>query len=276
MVEKSRQLVEPDNFLSNKELLETVSSISANYRMASLKLSKLRELIQVLQQEWWDSRFSELARIGSMQDRVTAAIIVIVAAVAGLALFLQRYFSQMGRALENSESRYESLAESMAGVVYRVRLEKEWILEFMSSNSKKLFGVSATEIVGQRADLVLWWMVRKRDRQRHQDTLKRAIATREPYVIEYQVRAPDGGYLWVMERGRVVDPGVPEGSVHRCPVRRYHAAARASCKARGPRAQAGRHGGEFRRGHVPDPAQRPVLSRLCERGRGGIVGPRTG
>jgi hypothetical protein len=91
--------------------------------------------LQVLQQNWWNARFGEISLLGMQQDRFITIIVCIMLGVAALALFLQRHFLRLGRALETSQVRYESLAETIEAVVYRVRLGATRTLDFMSSNS---------------------------------------------------------------------------------------------------------------------------------------------
>jgi len=208
MYQKSIPLIDSTSQVSKDSMLSDLVSVTGSYRMVTIKLAKTREFIDMAQQAWWSSRFVEIADQRRTQKIVIMTAIVAVGIIIALILLAQSRVRRLGSELAYTKLLYESQAESMNGVVYRVRFGSEWTLEYMSTNSDRLFGVPASRVIGQRADLVLWWMLRKRDRQRHLDTLTRAIETREPYVIEYQVRSPSGGLLWVMERGRVRDDEV--------------------------------------------------------------------
>ena len=209
LFQQSLPLIERKGALPPRELIASLGRSAGSYRLATLKLAKLRDFIETAQQNWWTQRFEDIAAQRRMQGYALASAIVIVGLIVGLIVLAGTRVRRLGSELATSKQQYEILAESLNGVVYRVRLGEEWILEYLSGNSERLFGVPSAQVVGQRADLVLWWMLRRRERQRHRDTLKRAIETREPYVIEYQVRVASGGYLWVMERGIVRDSGVP-------------------------------------------------------------------
>lgn len=209
MYQQGLLLMENNDGLSGEQLVLALGRISSSYRMATLKLAKLREFLETAQETWWEKRFAEIADQRATQRHMTAIAVIVVSIIVGLVVFAQTSVNRLGGELERSKRRYEHLAESMNGIAYRVRLGEEWILEYMSVNSERLFGVPSSQLIGQRVDLVVWWMLRKRDRQRHMETLRRAIETREPYVIEYQVRSPSGGYLWVMERGRVLASQTP-------------------------------------------------------------------
>lgn len=209
MYQHSLPLIESTSQASKDNMLSNLVSVTSSYRMVTIKLTKTREFIDTAQLAWWSSRFVEISDQRRTQKIVIMTAFLAVGIIVALIVLVQFRVRRLGSELAYTKLLYESQAESMNGVVYRVRFGAEWTLEYMSTNSDRLFGVPASHVIGQRADLVLWWMLRKRDRQRHRDALMRAIETREPYVIEYQVRSPSGGLMWVMERGRVRDDDVP-------------------------------------------------------------------
>ena len=209
LFQQSALLIEGKVELTGDAALSALAGVTASYRMATLKLAKAREFIEMAQQAWWAQRFDDIADQRLSQNYIVATAALTIGVIVTLVMLAQSRVRRLGSELQQTKLLYESQAEAMNGVVYRVRLGSEWILEYMSANSERLFGVPASHVMGQRADLVIWWLLRKRDRQRHLDVLKRAIETREPYVIEYQVRSPSGGHMWVMERGRVRDDDVP-------------------------------------------------------------------
>ncbi|MBU6156252.1 MAG: PAS domain-containing protein [Alphaproteobacteria bacterium] len=209
MYQHSLPLIESTSQASKDNMLSNLVSVTSSYRMVTIKLTKTREFIDMAQLAWWSSRFVEISDQRRTQKIVIMTAFLAVGIIVALIVLVQFRVRRLGSELAYTKLLYESQAEAMNGVVYRVRFGAEWTLEYMSTNSDRLFGVPASHVIGQRADLVLWWMLRKRDRQRHRDALMRAIETREPYVIEYQVRSPSGGLMWVMERGRVRDDDVP-------------------------------------------------------------------
>ncbi len=107
--------------------------------------------------------------------------------------------------LNASKTRYESLSESIDGVVYRLRLDDPWKVEYLSPNTERFFGVPAQQLVGLPANEILWWVIHRSDRARHQEALIQAAAARASYEIEFRMKSPFGGYKHMLERGRVVD-----------------------------------------------------------------------
>ncbi|NOT42050.1 MAG: PAS domain-containing protein [Alphaproteobacteria bacterium] len=195
---------------SEKELSE-VRSLVRSYRLTVLKLARARGLIQETQSIWWIAQLKKLDRLRTTQAQVSVALIAIVLLLLGLAYLVHRRVSRLSGALATSEQRYQSLSESMDGVVYRVRLGSTWVLEYLSPNTQRFFGVPASHLISLPADQILWWVIRPRDRARHRAAIDHAIRTREPYEVEYEIKTP-GGYRWVLERGRVAG-GTEAGDV---------------------------------------------------------------
>jgi PAS domain S-box-containing protein len=109
------------------------------------------------------------------------------------------------RELQASTTRYESLSESIEGIVYRLRLDERWTVEYLSPNTERFFGVAAEQLVGQPAREIFWWIVHREDRVRHDELMSAAVAQRAPYEIEFRIKSPFGGYKYMLERGRVID-----------------------------------------------------------------------
>lgn len=200
-------LVDSKGEVSNEKALTWLRSLGLSYRLSMLKLGKARDIIQDAQSSWWAARRDELDRLRSVQAEVSAFLIVVILLVIALVPVVQRRLSRLGRELADSERRYHSLSESMDGIVYRVRLGTPWVLEYLSPNTDRIFGMPASQLIGRPARKVLWWMVRQRDRDRHRAAIEKAVRTGEPYEIEYEIKAPEG-FRWVLERGRVVQSDV--------------------------------------------------------------------
>ncbi len=190
------------------DTLAAARSMTLAYRLAMIKLATVRSLVKETQRMWLTQRLGKLETLRSVQIEVSVALVALVLLAIGLAFVLHRRMSRLSGALADSEFRYQSLSESMDGVVYRVRLGSKWLLEYLSPNTQRFFGVPASQLVGLPADQILWWVIRKRDRARHRAAIDHAIETREPYEIEYEMKAPSG-YRWVLERGRVIEAEAP-------------------------------------------------------------------
>ena len=189
------------------------------HRIALIQANRARDLIRETKDQWWQRQGASLHRLRSYEFPLAIAVAVIVISLSAFGFFMQGRHSallsdlrkaenerrQEAERLVRSEERYKSLSASMDGVVYRVRLGEQWLLEYLSPNTERFFGVAATQLVGLPADQILWWVVRRRDRSHHRATIEHAIATRTAYEVEYQIKAPSGQYRWVLERGRVVE-----------------------------------------------------------------------
>ncbi|MBP6013351.1 MAG: PAS domain-containing protein [Alphaproteobacteria bacterium] len=200
-----------------------LGAVSRAQRVALIRLDRVRDLIRETKDQWWQRQGAWLHELGSYEIPIGATVAAAIIALATFGFLLQgRHaglvselrLAEAGRRKETerlalSEERYKSLSASMDGVVYRVRLGEQWLLEYLSPNTERFFGVAPPQLVGLPADQILWWVIRRRDRERHRVVIDHAVASRKPYEVEFQVKTPDGKYRWVLERGRVVDGAGP-------------------------------------------------------------------
>jgi PAS domain S-box-containing protein len=203
------QLLGPRSAPPADRTLAVARSLALSYRLSMIELAAARDLIQETQSLWWTGRLARLNGLRDFQSEISIASAGVVMLVLIAAFMVQRRVNRLSGELSASESRYQSLSESIDGVVYRVRLGPTWTLEYLSPNTHRFFGVSASQLIGLPADQILWWVVRRRDRARHRAAIDAAIRTREPYEIEYEMKGPDGAYRWILERGRVADGDTP-------------------------------------------------------------------
>ncbi|MCE9521857.1 MAG: PAS domain-containing protein [Alphaproteobacteria bacterium] len=110
-------------------------------------------------------------------------------------------------ALAANQERYESLSNSIDGVVYRLLLGNPWKVEYLSPNTERFFGVAPQQLLDLPAKEILWWAVHPEDRKRHESVLIKAIEGRTSYEVEFRMKSPFGGYRFMLERGRVVESG---------------------------------------------------------------------
>jgi PAS domain S-box-containing protein len=107
-------------------------------------------------------------------------------------------------ALRKSDAMYRSLADSLDGIVSRVRIGDVWTIEYVSPRNQEMFGIAPTQMVGLNVKDVWRFGLHRDDLERYRIAVERAVAERGSFEVEYRVREPKGGYRWVLERGRVV------------------------------------------------------------------------
>jgi PAS domain S-box-containing protein len=106
--------------------------------------------------------------------------------------------------LRDSEARFRSLVANIPGAVYRCRSNlSQWVEEFLSDAAEEISGYPVTDFINCR---VRSWatLMHPDDRQPVQQIIDRAIATRQPFVLEYRIIHRDGSIRWVYEKGQAV------------------------------------------------------------------------
>jgi PAS domain S-box-containing protein len=166
----------------------------ARIRDTPLELAVTREEAHALR-PWRD----EAIRIG-----VRTLILTLLGALTIVALLRQlRRVEASERALRQSEERY---ALAMEGAN-----EGHWDWDvatdslFLSSKMKVLMGQSADRPADTRSAWLALTVVHPDDRLRRESALQDHFEGRTPrYECEYRVRQPDGGWCWLLARGRLL------------------------------------------------------------------------
>jgi PAS domain S-box-containing protein len=118
----------------------------------------------------------------------------------GIAALRQR--AERKRAEEwvhESERRMATLMANLPGMAYRCRNLPDWPMEFVSEGGADLTGWPASALMKNQpayGDLIV-----PSDRQSVWDAVQAAVATRQPFELNYRICAADGQIKWVWERG---------------------------------------------------------------------------
>ena len=116
------------------------------------------------------------------------------------------------------EAEFDTLVANVPGAVYRGafvdcgnRFDEmnlsNWVTLFMSSGVELVCGYPASDFVGDPAIRTFERVVHADDRVAVDESVRAAVASREPYELKYRVLHLDGGVRWVHERGRGVYDG---------------------------------------------------------------------
>jgi len=101
--------------------------------------------------------------------------------------------------VHESERRMATLMANLPGMAYRCRNLPDWPMEFASEGAADLTGWPASALMKSQpayGDLIV-----PSDRQPVWDAVQVAVATRQPFELNYQIHAADGQIKWVGERG---------------------------------------------------------------------------
>ncbi|TQQ79608.1 hybrid sensor histidine kinase/response regulator [Halonotius roseus] len=98
---------------------------------------------------------------------------------------------------------FETLVETLPGVVYRTRETSEWDTDFIGGNCESLIGYPADAIV---AGEVTWGsdIIHPDDRAYVRDAVDSQLETGDTFELTYRILTADGDEKWVNEHGQRV------------------------------------------------------------------------
>ncbi len=112
--------------------------------------------------------------------------------------------------LKQSKHEYQSLAENLPSMVYRVYLLEDNRMQFFNRQVQPMTGYRVDELTGG-AVCQIEPLIVEEDRARVRDTVLEATRNREPFEVTYRLRRKDGEVRNFSERGRPVEG--PDGQL---------------------------------------------------------------
>jgi PAS domain S-box-containing protein len=110
------------------------------------------------------------------------------------------------RELEESRRRLRTLLSNIPGMAYRSGNERDWPMSFVSDGCEKLTGYEPSALVD--GDVTYGRdVVHPDDRQRVWESVQAALASQEPFRVEYRILTAGDEEKWVWEQGRGVFEG---------------------------------------------------------------------
>ncbi|WP_017719113.1 EAL domain-containing protein [Kamptonema formosum] len=131
------------------------------------------------------------------QDRRLVELVSAVAAQLGE--LMQR--KQAEAALQESQRKLAHLIDSLPGIVFSCANDPEWSLRYLSEGVVALTGYKAAELVGKSRLLSYNCITHPEDLPKVLQAIEAAIASKQPYVVEYRIRTKSGQEKWLWEKG---------------------------------------------------------------------------
>lgn len=127
-------------------------------------------------------------------------LVELVSAVAAqLGELMQR--KQAEAALRESERKLAHLIDSLPGIVFSCASDPEWSLTYLSEGVLALTGYKAAELVGKSRLVSYNSITHPEDLPKVLQAIQTAIASRQPYVVEYRIHTKSGQEKWLWEKG---------------------------------------------------------------------------
>jgi len=114
-----------------------------------------------------------------------------------------------GSSLLKSEERYKNLVANIPGAVYRCTCEYTddgeltRTMAFLSEAVQEISGYPSSDFINDRVRSFSS-IIHPQDRKNVDATVKKSVATRTPYILEYRIVRADGEISWVYEKGKAV------------------------------------------------------------------------
>lgn len=99
------------------------------------------------------------------------------------------------------ERQKQTLVKNIPGAIYRCYYDLHWKMEFISDEIERISGYSAADFMCKN-NLCLVNIIHDIDTEMVYRKIKVAIASKQPYYLEYRIVCADGATRWVSERGR--------------------------------------------------------------------------
>lgn len=103
-------------------------------------------------------------------------------------------------ALQEERRRLKTLIASLPGMVFRIRNEPDWPVEYLSDGSFELTGWRPEELTGNR-EVRHMDVVHPDDQPMVWAAMEEALANNRPYEVEYRITTRAGRIKWVWEQG---------------------------------------------------------------------------
>jgi PAS domain S-box-containing protein len=102
--------------------------------------------------------------------------------------------------LEESRRFLTSLISNVAGAIYRCANDGDGTMQFISEEIRAISGYPVSDFI-DNAVRTYDSLIYPEDRDEAHAAVDAAVATRDPYMLEYRIVNTDGAIVWVHERG---------------------------------------------------------------------------
>ena len=107
---------------------------------------------------------------------------------------------QVEQALQESEKQFRSLVANIPGAIYHCQCDKSWTMDFISNAIEVISGYKAEEFIDNKVRSYAS-IIHPEDQEYVEVTVDRAVAVREPFILEYRIIHHGGSIRWVYEKG---------------------------------------------------------------------------
>lgn len=103
-----------------------------------------------------------------------------------------------------SKEKYKNLISNLPGIVFREKIGKEKNTIFLSHGIFEITGFNPEYFTGDSA-AIFTDIIHPEDKEKVQNTLKKAVSEKSSYEIEYRITTKNGLLIWVFEKGNYIE-----------------------------------------------------------------------
>ena len=105
--------------------------------------------------------------------------------------------------LQSSSDRFASLVANIPGIIYRCTFDDTWTMLYMSEQTTEITGYTPDELINNK-DLSFFSLMHEDDNAEVEKEIRKCIAAKKPWSVEYKIKISDGTYHWMNEKGRAI------------------------------------------------------------------------
>jgi PAS domain S-box-containing protein len=109
---------------------------------------------------------------------------------------------QTNKALLESNRKFETLIDSLQGIVYRCKNDKDWTMEYINKGCVKITGYNAASFLG--GTLHFSHIIFKEDQEQVWNDTQKGINDKKPFALNYRIRDKKGNVRYLQELGQGV------------------------------------------------------------------------
>ncbi|HEX2869463.1 MAG TPA: PAS domain S-box protein [Ignavibacteriales bacterium] len=105
------------------------------------------------------------------------------------------------KSLKESQRRMSTLMKNLPGMAYRLRMDSDWVMEYVSEGSYALTGYHPDELIS-KYNVAMGSVIHHDDIYGAFEQINAAIEKQVPFTISYRIVTADGKLKWVWEQGQ--------------------------------------------------------------------------
>ncbi|MCU7499484.1 MAG: PAS domain S-box protein [Ignavibacteria bacterium] len=105
------------------------------------------------------------------------------------------------KSLQESQRRMSTLVKNLPGMAYRLRMDRDWVMEYVSEGAYALTGYHPDELI-RKYNVAMGSVIHHDDIYEAFEKIYTAVSNGVPFTIYYRIVTAEGKLKWVWEQGQ--------------------------------------------------------------------------